>query len=42
MSAIEILTPLRYRLREFHSFEAAGAGFVYLVPSGSILALNNA
>ena len=29
-----------YRLREFHAFESAGTRFVYLVPSGAILALN--
>jgi len=29
-----------YRLREFHSFESAGEQFVYLVPSGSIFALD--
>jgi len=41
MSATEVLTPTaRYRLREFHSFEALDARFVYLVPSGAIFALN--
>ena len=30
----------KYSLREFHSFEAAGVGFVYLVPSGAIFALD--
>ena len=41
MSPAETLTPVaRYHLREFHSFEAAGASFVYLVPSGAIFALD--
>ena len=41
MSATEVLTrTARYRLREFHSFEASDAKFVYLVPSGAIFALN--
>src|SRR5262245_30619929 len=41
MSAIETLaSAAKYHLREFHSFEAAGAGFVYLVPSGAIFALD--
>src|SRR5438477_18972 len=41
MSATEVLTPTaQYRLREFHSFGALDARFVYLVPSGAIFALN--
>jgi uncharacterized protein len=41
MSATEALTSdPTYRLREFHGFESAGTQFVYLVPSGSIFAIN--
>jgi uncharacterized protein len=41
MSTIEtVSSAARYSLREFHAFEAEGAGFVYLVPSGAIFALD--
>jgi len=41
MSTTEALTPaLTYRPREFHAFESAGTQFVYLVPSGSIFAID--
>jgi uncharacterized protein len=41
MSTTEALTPaLTYRQREFHAFESAGTQFVYLVPSGSIFAID--
>ncbi len=41
MTTTEALTPaLTYRQREFHAFESAGTQFVYLVPSGSIFAID--
>jgi uncharacterized protein len=41
MSATEaIASSAKYHLREFHAFEASDAGFVYLVPSGAIFALD--
>jgi uncharacterized protein len=41
MSATEVLSPsMRYKQREFHSFESAGTQFVYLVPSGAIFGLD--
>src|SRR5690242_17900812 len=41
MSAVDTSAPApHYQLREFHSFHAAGSGFVYLVPSGAIFALD--
>jgi len=41
MSTTEALTPaLTYRQREFHAFESVGTQFVYLVPSGSIFAID--
>jgi uncharacterized protein len=41
MSTVETLpSALRYRPREFHSFETADTQFVYLVPSGAIFALD--
>ena len=39
MSAIAIAPTQMYRLGEFHSFLAAGVEFIYLVPGGSIFAL---
>jgi uncharacterized protein len=32
--------PVPYRLREYHSFDASGSQFLYLVPSGAIFELN--
>lgn len=41
MSAVDTSTPApHYQLREFHSFHAAGSGFLYLVPSGAIFTLD--
>src|SRR5215475_10623884 len=40
MRVAETASAARYHLREFHSFEAAGTGFVYLVLSGAIFALD--
>jgi uncharacterized protein len=41
MSATETAaSAAKYHLREFHAFEAVDAGFVYLVPSGAIFALD--
>ena len=39
MTAVE---PRTYRLGEFHSFQAAGRQFLYLVPSGGIFELDEA
>jgi len=41
MSAVlEPVGALAYRLGEYHAFEASGARFLYLVPSGAIFALD--
>ena len=35
-------TSLTYRLGEFHSFEAKGQNFLYLVPAGAIFQVDEA
>src|SRR2546425_13216479 len=41
MSALGVMSPpVPYKLREFHSFDASGSQFLYLVPSGAIFELN--